>query len=163
MDASIISTSLTAAKGTVDLIRASIEISKSLDKIELTQKLLEAQMGTIELMGRLTESIQENNDLKESNKILSNRLKEEKQVESHFHLYWKREENGSLDGPFDPEEYDRKKIYLRMRALQQTNFVGSNDVQIVYDNKADRRNCYYVPLKFLEENKFNPDNIPKKE
>jgi hypothetical protein len=42
-------------------------VSKSLDKVELTQKLLDAQLGMLDIVGQLTAAVQENIDLKEKN------------------------------------------------------------------------------------------------
>jgi regulator of replication initiation timing len=161
MDASILTTSIAAARATVDVIKSSIEISKSLDKAELTQKLLDAQMGTIDLMGRVTELINENNRISMENRTLNEKLNDLGRIETHHQVYWKRNGDGSIDGPFDTEEYDKNKILLRLKAKTRTYLIGKeNEIVIQYQKGHDRLHPIYIPLKFLMDNGFNENNLP---
>lgn len=161
MDMSSIASGVSAAKTTIDLIKSSIEISKSLDKADLTSKLIDAQIGALDLLGKQYALVDENRGLKSKIDELEKKLKEHDAVEVHYHLYWMRIPNGSIDGPFDTIEYDRKKALVRLRAINQGVFKESGEEEVVFEHLEDRRKSFLVPLSFLIENGFNSSNLFK--
>jgi hypothetical protein len=162
MDATVLTTGLAAARGTIDLIKASIDIAKTLDKSDLIQKLIDAQLGTMELIGKLSITMDENFELKEKIKSLENEINDLGSIEIYYQVYWKRLRNGTIDGPFDPSEYDKKKLLVRLLAYNVGKFGSSTEECVAYEtaSKIDKKH-YTVPLLFLNGNGFNQTNLPE--
>ncbi len=158
MDPASIAASLgaasTLAQRLLSLLRNSAETAKQLGKAEVVSDLLEVQVAMMELFEKYHALLEENRQLRDQIRTLTAKLETIGQLEHHFEVYWLRQAEQSLDGPFSPPMWEKHQKIVRLRCAGRGIF-GDQQYggQPCFKFRCtDSKEMYLVPAKFLEQN-----------
>lgn len=129
-----ISTAVSSGKKFLDLIRNLSTKAKESGETEILDGLIQIRLEMLAL-------IEENATLKERIR----ELEKERKVEAHYGGYWVRDEDGSIDGPFDFGSWDKEKKlerYCFYKISEDHAEFGHGYATVV------------APLDFLREQKY---------
>lgn len=149
---SAVSTAWTVGSNAVTLLKAAADQAKALGKSEIISTLIDVQVAMMEVLSEQQRLVDENRVLREKIRELEEIVKAKKNLEFHHNAYWSRKVDGSLDGPFSTQEWDKEANLVRLADYGQDNFEGI--AQVHFHNISNKENVY-VPVSFLQKSKVS--------
>jgi hypothetical protein len=143
-----------AAQKLIGLLRNSAETAKQMGRGEVVSDLVEAQVTMMDLLAKHQALLEEKRELQEQVHTLEAKLNTVERLEHHFEVYWVRQDDESLEGPFDPAMWDKHQTLARLRCAGRGQFGASHygDQQCFKFYYAETKQQYLVPAEFLEQN-----------
>jgi hypothetical protein len=143
--------SITAA---IQALKMSVDVIKGADRAEvksaLLSQLVDIQTAALEMNSRLHTLQEENAQLRRQTREQEELVASLNSREAHFNTYWKRLEDGSLDGPYCLNCLDSDQKWIRMHQLEESSDQVKFYCQLTKMPAA-------VPVAFLRENRVADD------
>lgn len=144
----VVSTAWTVGSNAVSLLKGAAEQAKALGKTEIIGSLIDVQVAMMEVLSEQQMLADENRELREKIRSLEEIVSAKRNLEFHHNAYWSRLEDGSLDGPFATQDWDKSKQLVRLSDYGRDDF--DDEVKVRFFNTGIRENVY-VPLSFLQQ------------
>lgn len=141
-----VSTAWTVGTNAVTLLKGAAEQAKALGKAEIIGTLIDVQVAMMEVLGAQQKLVDENRALRDKIRVLEEVIQARKTLEFHHNSYWSRNEDGSLEGPYCSQDWDKAKQLVRFADYGRDDFDGVTKVQ--FSNFATNESIF-VPLAFL--------------
>jgi hypothetical protein len=141
------------AERLITLLRSSAETAKKIGKAEVVSDLLEAQVAMMDLLAKYHTLLDENRQLQGQIRDLTAKIEAIGHLEHHYEVYWLKQEDESLDGPFSPPMWEKRHVLTRLRCAGRGTF-GPDQYggqQCFRFRCIDSKEIYLVPVKFMEE------------
>lgn len=149
MDPTSVSAALSAGSQIVTLLKALKDKIHAGGKAEVIGDLLEVQASMMDVLQKQQSLIDENAPLRQELAQLKSLFDQREHVEIHYDLYWIRQQDESLDGPFSPVLWDTKQQLVRMVWDQAGKFDGVHKISF-YCRPTNEPGS--VPVDFLRAN-----------
>jgi hypothetical protein len=143
-----VSTAWTVGSNAVSLLKGAAEQAKALGKSEIISTLIDVQVAMMEVLGEQQKLIDENRMLREQIRSLEEVIEVKRSLEFHQNAYWSRNEDGSLDGPFSTQDWDKSKQIVRLADYGRDDFDGV--IKVHFYNLGNKENVF-VALSFLQK------------
>ncbi len=143
-----VSTAWTVGSNAVTLLKGAAEQAKALGKSEIISSLIDVQVAMMEVLGEQQKLVDENRILREKIRSLEEIIETKRSLEFHHNTYWSRCEDGSLDGPYSTQDWDKSTKMVRLTDFGPDDFDG---VRKVHFYNAGNKENVYVPLSFLQK------------
>ena len=144
----VVSTAWTVGSNAVSLLKGAAEQAKALGKTEIIGTLIDVQVAMMEVLGEQQKLIDENRELREKIRSLEETANAKRNLEFHHNAYWSRLEDGSLDGPFATQDWDKSQQLVRLSDYGCEDHEGIPKVR--FFNIGTRENVF-VQLSFLQQ------------
>lgn len=157
MDLAAIAAMFSLTKDAVSTLTDASKLVSSKSDTELATKLAHALTALNQVLVQHGELSISHMQLKQEVESLRRQLSELAAMQFTFGVYWRKREDGSLDGPFDPLPWDRNRQAVRLR------FSGRDvDSNLMFDVIDRTAHCFRIPLTFIVENKaFSPVELER--
>jgi|GEM_PF-5887835 len=149
MDLTAISGGIGAATQTLNLLKNIGEGIKATGKSEVIAQLIEAQLAMMDLLQKHQEALNQNQELRDRIKKLEAAIETKAQVKFLHEAYWTTLADGSLDGPFSPQQFDQfgKLVRMHYRGLApSSDGIERHEFCCLTANKISE-----IPTKFLTD------------
>lgn len=93
-------TALTTISGLLVSLKALIGMAKDVNDVEFNGKVIDIQQKVLDLQAKFAELQGENDELRNQNRQLKEASDISKSVIFHDHAQWKKNEDGTEEGPF---------------------------------------------------------------
>lgn len=133
---------LSAALGAVKTIS---EIAKNVNNVELIQKVIDLQSAIMEMQRDLQLLQTERHALTEEIRDLKEERTIRTSLEYANHVYWRRDESGTLAGPFCTTCWDASKQLVRLTYLSEGTFYECNEPSRLYKCAIHNLN-HFIPI-----------------
>lgn len=147
---SAVSTAWSVGSNAVALLKGAAEQAKALGKSEIISTLIDVQVAMMEVLSEQQRLVDENRALREKVRELEEIIEAKKNLEFYHNAYWSRKDDGSLDGPFSTQEWDKERNLVRLADYGQDDYEGITKVH--FHNISNKENIF-VPVSFLHKNK----------
>lgn len=143
-----VTTAWTVGSNAVSLLKGVAEQAKALGKSEIMSSLIDVQVAMMDLLSERQKLIDENRALREKVCELGKIIEARRSLEFHHNAYWTRNEDGSLDGPFCTQDWDKTKHLVRLTDKGFREHGGI--IKVGFYNIATKQ-YVDVPMSFLQK------------